>query len=256
MEGAPKPWNLRLGWSISAGRDYRNVAHKWDNQGGTFNSQWAVPRINPTLSNLRSSRSMTFDMTWQRDWDARTPSSTNQTQTSAKSGRPHQSRSSWPIPLHTGYPKRIFCAAGLPQVKSEPQNSNILTTIRGHLLCPTLGMLSHCLLYTYSTYCTHATYPILFLIPIVLVVVSLFCLTWLIYSCYPWLTLHPDSSSPIMVYVHMHVVYRCKMVIEDNHLGIRLDSWVQHLLVILKTCSNNYTSSPIWKRKKQKVLPV
>ena len=36
-------------------------------------------------------------------------------------------------------------------------------------------------------------------------------------------------TSRIRIYVHTHVVYRCKVVIEDNHLGIRLDSWVLRL---------------------------
>src|SRR5882757_1067468 len=43
--------------------------------------------------------------------------------------------------------------------------------------------------------------------------------------------LRPDRTSCIRVYVHTHVVYRCKVVIADNHLGIRLDSWVQRSLL-------------------------
>ena len=39
----------------------------------------------------------------------------------------------------------------------------------------------------------------------------------------------PDHSSHVRVHVLTHVVYRCKVVIKDNHLGIRPDSWVQHL---------------------------
>jgi hypothetical protein len=44
--------------------------------------------------------------------------------------------------------------------------------VRRYSLCPTLGMLSPCLLYTYSMYCTHATYPILHSHLLVILVVS------------------------------------------------------------------------------------
>src|SRR6202522_3475558 len=103
--------------------------------------------------------------------------------------------------------------------------------VRGYSLYPILGTLSLYSLYISSTYCMlcRLTPSCISHLPIILVVSptrlsSTDSSILVIYTPYALIV-----TSHIRIYVHTHVVYRCKVVIEDNHLGIRLDSWVLHL---------------------------
>jgi Zinc knuckle len=105
-----------------------NVAHRRDNRVGTSSScrdisfmpGFPIPCIHPSQANLRSLRSMTFESSRRRHRDSRPPPSASQTQVSIRSTRSQRSRSARPIRLD--HAERVSRAAGLSQVKSEPQS--------------------------------------------------------------------------------------------------------------------------------------
>ena len=128
LEGTLESGDIQLGLSISPGWNNWDIAHWHENwsgiskRDGPFIPGTSIPRFQPSSSNFRASRSMTFELRWCKTWKARTLTPTHQARAFTRSSRTHQSGSTRPVLGWTSYNNQIFQVAEKCQVKAEPQN--------------------------------------------------------------------------------------------------------------------------------------